>query len=155
MYASILHSSHMSTKHNSVPEINVLSWLKFSKSVLSHLMLIWAKRNQLVLLAEAAGICSSKLCPPPHAHTPCKLPVLLHSHVQTSCGVRSNSCSSPLAPSLVCSGASGLNTALGWCTVTKEVRRAMLLLTQMQGVCHPTPPTPRSPATKNLVPRPV
>lgn len=59
----------MSTKHNSVPEINVLSWLKFSKSVLSHLMLIWAKRNQLVLLAEAAGICSSKLCPPPRTHT--------------------------------------------------------------------------------------
>lgn len=132
----------MSSRHNSAPEINVLSRLKFSKSVFPHLMLIWAKRNQLVLLEDAASICSSTLAPsaPPTFST---FPVLLHSYIQTNHRTGSKSYSLPPAystpaPRLVYDGASGLNIALQLCSRTEAVLctiKAMPFLMQIQGVC--------------------
>lgn len=97
--ASTLNSIHMSSRHNSVPEMNVVSRLKFSKSVLSYLMLISAKRNLLVLLGDTAAICSSTSAFPP---TPAFsiFPVLLHSHIQInhSSGRKSSPCLMPPLP---------------------------------------------------------
>lgn len=69
VHTSTLHSSHTSSRHNSLPEINVLSRLKFSKSVFPHLMLVWAKRNQIILLEDTAAICSSMPAPRPPPST--------------------------------------------------------------------------------------
>lgn len=141
--ASLLHSSHMSSRHNSVPEINVLSRLKFSKSVFPHLMLIWAKRNQLVLLKmqqHFAVVCLTRSTPPPSALSQCcctpvyKLIIVLGEILTPSTP------SSTPAPRLVYNRAPGLNTALQWCSRTEAMLstvKAMPFPIQIQGVSKP------------------
>lgn len=111
--ANTLNSIHVTSRHNSVPEMNVVSRLKFSKSVFSYLMLIWAKRNQLVLLEDTAAICSSTAAFPP-TPTFSIFPVLLHSYIQTNHGTGSKSQSLPPAsstagPRVVYDGSLGFN----------------------------------------------